>query len=417
MSNPTGFKIIFCTSTSNTVFDFDDIYIRKEIFSSGGIWTWGRGASGQLGNNNNANSCNPGKICCNRLDWKCVSASRFSGDHVAAVNIRGSVWAWGGNDAYQLATGVTTSLSQPCNSQANAQLNILARKVSTGGGVTSVISINANSAANGTNSDGGRTVFGCNANQRAGINNANTTITTRVAGDTNVVWDHISHGNGFAVGVGQIADQDSTYHLLVFGDNTAGQLGTGDTTTRNVPTFISCGWYCVSAGNNHSLGVKRDGTLWAWGCNSVGQLGDGTTVDKSSPVQIGTTKNWKYVSAGGNFSIAVTCGDATGFHSQIWAWGLNSTGQLGDNTTTNRSTPVQTADLGSNWRSVSAGDSHVLAVRANGTLWAWGTNTQGELGDNSTVNRSSPVQVGSATKWLSVSAGKCFSVAIRGDCW
>jgi alpha-tubulin suppressor-like RCC1 family protein len=289
--------------------------------------------------------------------------------------------------------------------------------VFTGGGVTSLVGINSNSAANGINSDGGRTVFGCNANQRGGINSANVTITTRVAADVDVVWDHVSHGSNFSVGLGQISGQDSTYHLLVFGDNTAGQLGTGDTLTRNTATFVSSDWYCVSAGNNHSLGVKRDGTLWAWGCNSFGQLGDGTATNRSTPVQIGVDKNWKYVSAGGDFSVAVTCGDATGFHSQMWTWGLNSSGQLGDNTTTNRCIPVQTADIASDWKCVSAGDSHVLAVRANGTLWAWGTNSQGELGNNSTVNRSSPVQVGSATKWISVSAGKCFSAAIRGDGW
>lgn len=425
MSNPTGFKIYYCNdvgrTTSTTYFDFDDIYVRKEIFSSGGVWTWGNGTSGQLGNNSNISRCIPGKICCNRLDWRDVVTSRFSGNHAGALQFAGAVSLWGGNDAYQLGTGTTTSISQPCFSpgQANNLSAFAIKKISIGGGVTSLLNIKNNDviSSNTVLHNGFRTAFGCNANQRAGINSTNTTITSLFTTLEIINWNHLSHGNGFAVGVGQLGGCDDNYHLLVFGDNTAGQLGTGDTVTRNTPVCVSTDWYCVSAGNNHSLGIKRDGTLWAWGCNSFGQLGNGTTINSSTPIQIGCDKKWKYVSAGGDFSVAVTCGDATSFHSQIWTWGLNSSGQLGDNTTVNKSSPVQTADLLSSWKKVSAGDTHVLALKSDGTIWAWGTNSQGELGDGTTVSKSSPIQVGTANKWLSISAGKCFSAGIREDSW
>ena len=142
----------------------------------------------------------------------------------------------------------------------------------------------------------------------------------------------------------------------------------------------------VSAGNAHSLGVKSDGTLWAWGRNEDGELGDGTITNRHSPVQIGSDTTWAMVSAGSVHSLAVKS-DGT-----LWAWGYNKYGQLGAGTATDRYSPVQ---IGSDttWAMVSASQLHSLAVKSDGTLWAWGHNEDGELGDETTTDRHSPVNL------------------------
>jgi alpha-tubulin suppressor-like RCC1 family protein len=165
----------------------------------------------------------------------------------------------------------------------------------------------------------------------------------------------------------------------------------------------------VAAGEWHKVAVKSDGTLWAWGSNGYGQLGDGTTAySKPSPVQVGSAANWQAVAAGLGHTVALQR-DGT-----LWAWGLNNFGQLGDGTTANKSSPVQVGSE-ANWQSVAAGKGHTAAVKRDGTLWAWGYNYSGQLGDGTTNNRSSPVQVGSATNWQSVAAGAYHTVAVKSD--
>jgi len=173
----------------------------------------------------------------------------------------------------------------------------------------------------------------------------------------------------------------------------------------------SC-WQTVSAGYTHSVGIKTDGTLWAWGDNGYGQLGDGTTTSKNAPTQIGSANNWESISASGGFTVAIKA-DGT-----LWAWGNNSFGQLGDGTTTNRTTPTQIGTA-TNWNSVTTGEGFALAVKDNGTLWSWGYNDLGQLGDGSTTNKVVPTQVGTATNWQSTAAGSGFSLAIKtnGTLW
>ncbi|SHI94375.1 RCC1 domain-containing protein [Flavobacterium haoranii] len=171
-------------------------------------------------------------------------------------------------------------------------------------------------------------------------------------------------------------------------------------------------WETISAGYTHSVGIKTDGTLWAWGDNGYGQLGDGTTIAKSSPTQIGTANNWQSVSASGGFTLAIKA-DGT-----LWAWGNNTFGQLGDGTTTNKITPTQIG-TSTNWIRVATGEGFVLAIRDNGALWAWGNNNFGQLGDGTTVNKIVPTQIGTDTSWLKIAAGNGFSLATKmnGTLW
>ncbi|MBK7959174.1 MAG: hypothetical protein IPK03_14415 [Bacteroidetes bacterium] len=111
-----------------------------------------------------------------------------------------------------------------------------------------------------------------------------------------------------------------------------GQIGIGTKTDRTSPIQVgtAVNWVSIAAGNGHSLGIKSDGTLWAWGRNTDGQLGNGITIDSASPVQIGVANNWVSVSAGASHTFAIKS------NGTLWAWGRNDFGQLGDGTTANK---------------------------------------------------------------------------------
>ena len=151
-----------------------------------------------------------------------------------------------------------------------------------------------------------------------------------------------------------------------------------------------------------------NGALWGWGRNGAGRLGDGTITPKSSPVQTITGgTNWKQVSSGQVQTAAIKT-DGT-----LWLWGSNASGRLGDNTITNRSSPVQTITGGTNWKQVECGYSHTAAIKNDGTLWLWGENSNGRLGDNTEYSRPSPVQtIMRGTTWKQVSCGDIHTAAI-----
>lgn len=206
-----------------------------------------------------------------------------------------------------------------------------------------------------------------------------------------------------------------------WGSNSNGQLGDGSTTTESKSSPVSVvggftNWIQLSGAPNHTLGLRANGTVWAWGDNTYGQLGDNTTAGKSSPVSVvGGFADWTQVSS----SIYISLGLRA--NGTAWGWGKNYFSQIGDGTTTNRSSPVSVVGGFADWTQVSAGGSHSLGLRSNGTAWAWGFNDNGQLGDGTTVSKSSPVSVvGGFTDWIQLSAsGGLFSIALRsnGTAW
>jgi alpha-tubulin suppressor-like RCC1 family protein len=214
-----------------------------------------------------------------------------------------------------------------------------------------------------------------------------------------------------------LIDQWIGDELWTWGYNGIGQLAINDTTSRSTPVTTFAGgtnWSQISAGNNHSLALKTDGTLWTWGNNANGQLGDNTITNKLTPITTfaGGT-DWKQVSCGRGHSSAIKT-DGT-----LWTWGNNSQAQLGINeggTTTNRTTPVTTFAGGTNWKQVSCGTFYTGAIKTDGTLWTWGRNDIGQLGINSTLNASTPVTTfAGGTNWNEVSCGYAFASAIKTD--
>jgi len=153
--------------------------------------------------------------------------------------------------------------------------------------------------------------------------------------------------------------------------------------------------------------------LYAWGTNVGGRLGDGTTINRSSPVQIGALTNWMQAASGGNFSTALTT------DGKLWTWSGNEFGQAGIGTREVfsaywKSSPVQVGAL-TNWAQISAGKYHAAAIKTNKTFWTWGRNHYGQLGDGTVDSRSSPVQIGALTNWAQVSSGGYRTAATKTD--
>lgn len=212
-------------------------------------------------------------------------------------------------------------------------------------------------------------------------------------------------------GPGRVSQYDtgkqiySGAELWTAGNNFWGQIG--DQTTVNRFSFTQVGllsnWSQVASGGNSATqgttaAVKTDGTLWAWGFNDKGQLGQNDTAPRSSPVQVGALTNWYQVALTRGSSVAIKT-DGT-----LWSWGYNGNGDLGQNNIISRSSPVQVGSL-TNWGQVSCGYLHVSAIKTDGTLWGWGRNNAGQVGDGTVIPRSSPVQIGALTNWSQVSVG------------
>lgn len=206
--------------------------------------------------------------------------------------------------------------------------------------------------------------------------------------------------------------QDGT--LWAWGKNDHGYIGDGTTTEKHTPVQISTetGWEHISAGRLHNVAIKSDGTLWAWGNNFDGQTGNGTSNNNVLyPMQIGIDTDWKEASAGDHGSVAVKT-DGT-----LWTWGKNTNGYLGNGMAENYQNLVPTqVGTETDWKSVSGKDRHCLAIKNDGSLWAWGRNFYGQLGIGTSGNGTdvyTPVQVGTATDWKQAESTPEFSYALK----
>lgn len=236
-----------------------------------------------------------------------------------------------------------------------------------------------------------------------------------------------------------------------WGENTYGQLGNSTNIDSNVPVQVSSltNIIAIAAGDStdHTLALKSDSTVWAWGMNQYGQLGDGTNTDSNFPVALSSLSGVIAVSCGGWNSyalkidgsvwawgisygslpvqitslsgiIAISAGDyhtlALRTDGTVWAWGLNDWGQLGNGTYTNSFVPYLISSL-TGITAISAGDDHSLALKSDGTVWTWGWNYYGQLGNGTTTDSNLPIQVSSLTGIVGISTGFWHSFAIKND--
>jgi alpha-tubulin suppressor-like RCC1 family protein len=396
------------------------------IKTDGTLWVWGNNAGGRLGTNDTANRSSPIQTVTGGTNWSKVAAGYSSN---AALKTDGTLWVWGRNDFGQLGDNTIIIKSSPVQTGLKSTdwldvwtgaATVRALKndgrvftwgFGTSGQLGSNSSINRSNPIQVIGSVRFKNVStgGTNNTHGGAIGNSFTTALV----DLSDVYQEKYYFSGTTGGILRLAGGGQSF---LNSGLTYGQLGDNTTVRRSSPVQTVAGgsiWKQVSSGYYFTAGIKTDGTLWTWGRNDFGQLGDNTLVDKSSPIQTitaGTT--WTAVSCGWEFTAALKS-DGT-----LWTWGRNyPRGMLGDNTTVNKSSPVQTVAGGTNWLSVSAGRFNCAAIKADGTLWLWGQGNYGLNGDGTRSDRSSPVQtITGGTNWAQVSTGSQFqTAAIKTD--
>ncbi|MGG1517754.1 InlB B-repeat-containing protein [Paenibacillus oryzisoli] len=198
--------------------------------------------------------------------------------------------------------------------------------------------------------------------------------------------------------------------VWAWGRNEKGQLAYDTGTYSTWPVLIRnldhVKQIATSIMSNYA--IKEDGTLWAWGLNGNGQLGDGTLMNRTLPVQVSGISGVTAVSTGLGYHVLALKNDGT-----VWAWGRNDNGELGDGTTTQRQLPVQVVGLTDVVTLVNAG-YHSLALKSDGTVWAWGRNSYGESGGGISADRTTPYQV-SISGVKAIAAGDHHSMAVKED--
>jgi alpha-tubulin suppressor-like RCC1 family protein len=309
-----------------------------------------------------------------------------------AIRSDSSLWCWGDNADGELLLSDTSNRLTPV-----AVAGAAWSQVACGSSHTCAVSNQATLSCWGNNGSGqlGATTLSASGGQ------------TTVPGGP---WQRV------VAGIYQTCAIAQDTSLWCWGANTNGELGTGDTVSSGVPVQVAGqGWSQVSGNYLHSCAVKNDGTLWCWGLNANLQTGT-SSLFPWSPTQVGSETDWSQVTTGLYHSCAVKT-DGT-----LWCWGGNLSGQLGSDSiavlpTAQTSDPVQVT--GTTWKSVSAGQSHTCAVTVDGTLWCWGDNSEGQLGDGTEDSESTPVAVGSGQTWTMVAAGISHTCALDtgGSLW
>ena len=424
------------------------------IKTDGTLWTWGNGNDGQLGTNDTTTRNTPVTTFAGGTNWKQVSSGFY---HCAAIKTDGTLWTWGQGSYGKLGTNDTTNKSTPVTTFAGGTNW---KQVSGGGNQTAAIK-----------TDGTLWTWGRNTNGQLGTNDTTQRLTpsTTFAGGTN--WKQVSSGSAHCAA---LLDDGVNKQLFLFGNNSNSQLGFP--ITISIPDQVEgnhTNWKQVSSGGIHCAAIKTDGTLWTWGRGADGRLGTGDSTDRSTPVItfVGGT-NWKQVSSGyahcaaiktdgtlwtwgsGGYGrlgrtsananrltpvttfaggtnwadtptaepedlYTISAGNQTAAiktDGTLWTWGSGADGRLGNNTATSRNTPVTTFAGGTNWKQVSSGSQHCAAIKTDGTLWTWGSGTDGRLGDNTTTSKSTPVTTfAGGTNWKQVSAGTRHCAAIKTD--
>lgn len=229
-----------------------------------------------------------------------------------------------------------------------------------------------------------------------------------------------AHNQASSIGTGwnhalAIGEDRALYSV---GANGSGQLGVGDNLDRLSMTAVSAvgaRWRVVAGGSRHSCGIREDGTLWCWGVNVHGQLGTGNTVDQTAPQRVGTDSDWVEVTCGGLHSCGIRAGGA------LYCWGSNPAGQLGLGTMTGDRTTPQRVGTELGWRGLAAKARFNCALRENESLWCWGDNSDGQIGNGDTMDQRSPVQIGATQRWAQVRMGPLHTCAVTVDgalyCW
>ena len=374
--------------------EIDDLLIKREFFGDGGLFACGYNSTGAVGDGTTT-------VRSSLVSTAAGAGLNWKqvsgGPTAAAIKSDGTLWTWGYNSYGQLGDGTQTNRSSP-GTTAGGGVNW--KQVSMGS--DQYYSIGQAAAVK---TDGTLWTWGYNISGQLGTGDtySRSSPGTTAGGGTN--WKQVSCGMGTTGTSTSMAAVKTDGTLWTWGAGSTGALGTGNTTSISSPGTVAGGgtnWSQVSCGQQYMGAVKTDGTLWMWGRGNAGRLGDETITDRSSPVTTsGGGTNWKQVSCG----LAATA--AIKFDGTLWTWGGRANGALGDGYTSGSVlSPGLTSGAGTNWKQVSSRSNFMAAVKTDGTLWTWGRNTNGNLGTGNTTSTASPVTpVGGGTNFKSVSEG------------
>lgn len=358
----SAFTYSQCFTTVNT--GYAHVTAKK---SDGTFWVWGSGGIGQLGNTTNFDENSPIMIS-GLTNLHSLTSGGFS---TFAIKTNGTLWATGYNLYGGLGIGSTVQ-----NISNFVQVGTATNWKQIAPTEFFTVALKTDNTIWG---------WGQNDGYQMGNGICCSNQLTPIQISTNTDWKMVGTSNARSA----FALKDNGT-IWCWGSNIAGLLGDNLLSERPIPTQHNADteWNTISVGAYHILALKTNGSLWAWGGGDSGETGDGLPVNYNRyiPRQIGIANNWKTMAAGERFSMGIKT-DGT-----LWAWGKNDVGQLGDGTTTNQPLPVQIGTA-TNWDSVASGYQHTVALKTDGSLWTWGTNEVGQLGNGTTTAVVAPTNV------------------------
>jgi alpha-tubulin suppressor-like RCC1 family protein len=364
------------------------------IRTDGALFAWGAGNNGVIGNSSTTNRSSP--VLIGSSSWTAVAVGNT---HALAIRTDGALFAWGLNSSGQLGNGLTTSVSSPIQIGSSSWTAVSTSNNSSFAIRQDSLLFSWGLGSYGILGDGtavskSSPVLIGTSSWTALQSNGQTTAGAKLLDGTFWMWgrNHISQMNQF--------NSTSTF---------SSPVQVGMIVGPQIPswtTIVNGG--LIGNTDSWTAGIANNGRLYYWGVWSLAPL---NTFNVSSPVQIGSS-SWTAVSVSTNDVAYALRSDGA-----LFAWGTGSGGMLGQGDTLNRKSPTQIGT--SSWSALGTGTmgDHVTAIRSDGALFAWGQNTFGQLGDGTTTNRSSPVQIGTSS-WTVTSAGGFYTLTVtcfRGE--
>jgi alpha-tubulin suppressor-like RCC1 family protein len=322
----------------------------------------------------------------------------IGGERIMELTASGDVVSWGGNQYGEFGDYTHLNSTNPVHVVALTNITSIAS------GMNHSLALDSNGAL---------WAWGQDNRGQLGNGSSNTNLPIQVLGMTNVmaVASHgISDGDDGVYGLSSAVKTNGTVWMWGVGDSEdILSFGSSPGQITGVSNVIT-----AAVGSDHALALESNGTVWAWGENYFGQLGNGTTTDSSTPVQVAGLSNIVAICAGDKHNLALAS------NGVVWAWGYDEDGELGNGVTERDSdVPVMVAEL-TNIVAIAAGASHSLAINNVGSLWAWGEDNTGQLGDGGSAGSTNhPMQVLGLTNIISIDAGSDTSVALddNGNLW
>ncbi|NVO06105.1 MAG: hypothetical protein HXX19_09345 [Rhodoferax sp.] len=362
-------------AVANVVAGFNSSAVLKaRVSGAAQTYLWGDNTWGQMGIGSQVTPSSTPAVVADTATWKAIAAG---GSHTLAVKSDGTLWAWGLNQDGQLGDGFSAASGQSHVFQTTPE------KIGTSSTWATVAAGEAHSMALDTATSPALYVWGQNTYGQLGLGTTTNIFapgnTSKIAAASGTSWLAIAAGARHSMAL------RSDQRILTWGDDSLGQLGdwaapSNPTLTPTTIIGLSAKALAIAAGSYHSLAIMADHTLWSWGDNAHGQLGYTPAIGTFSAfaTQMGTDNDWLAVAGGGSHTLAIKQ------NQTLWAWGGNAYGQLGNNSTTDAPAPVQIGKA-SRWVAVAAGKYHSMAIDTDGKLWTWGRNTEGQLGNGTTT--------------------------------